>query len=321
MMCSYGAALLIAFGGPTSPDEIRPFIRRVLRGYPVPAERIEEVARHYEAIGGRSPLNERTFRQAHALQNALKERRIGLPVYVGMRHTRPFFKETLDRMRTDGVKKALGVILSPHQTEASWERYQKNVAEAHAELGAEAPEIDYCPGWHAHPLFIQALAEQIEPVLEKIPLPKRLTTPLVFTAHSVPTAMAARSPYVDQIQETARLVADRLGHRRWSVAYQSRSGQPSEPWLEPDIADALRALAAEGASDVVVAPIGFVCDHVEVLYDLDIEARMVAEQLGMHFLRARCPNDHPTFVGMMADVIESKLSAVSHQSKSLKPTS
>lgn len=314
-MCSYGAALLIAFGGPTSPDEIRPFIRRVLRGYPVPAERIEEVARHYEAIGGRSPLNEITFRQAHALQNALKERRIGLPVYVGMRHTCPFFKETLDRMRSDGVKKALGVILSPHQTEASWERYQKNVAEARAELGAEAPDVDYCPGWHAHPLFIQALAEQIEPVLEKIPLPKRPTTPLVFTAHSVPTAMAARSPYVDQIQETARLVADRLGHRRWSVAYQSRSGRPSEPWLEPDIADALRVLAKEGASDVVVSPIGFVCDHVEVLYDLDIEARMVAEQLGMRFLRAPSLNDHPIFIQMIAEVIETGLSATSDQPK------
>ena len=309
MMLSCDASLLIAFGGPTSPDEIRPFISRVLRGYPVPAERIEEVARHYEAIGGRSPLNEITFRQAHALEKALEERGIGLPVYVGMRHTSPFFKETLDRMRADGVRKALGVILSPHQTEASWERYQKNVAEARAELGAEAPGIDYCPGWHAHPLFVQALAERIEPALEKIPVRKRPTTPLVFTAHSVPTAMAARSSYVDQIQETARLVADRLGHRRWSVAYQSRSGKPSDPWLEPDVGEALRGLAAEGMTDVVVAPIGFVCDHVELLYDLDIEARRLAEELRMRFLRAPSLNDHPTFIRMMADMIETKLSA------------
>ncbi|MBI2358540.1 MAG: ferrochelatase [Deltaproteobacteria bacterium] len=318
MMPSCDAALLIAFGGPASPDEIRPFISRVLRGYPVPAERIGEVARHYEAIGGRSPLNEITFRQAYALENALKECRIGLPVYVGMRHASPFLKETLARMRAGGVRKALGLILSPHQTEASWERYQKNVAEARAELGAGAPDIDYCPGWHAHPLFIQALAEQIEPVLEKIPLRKRPATPLVFTAHSVPTAMAARSPYVDQIQETARLVADRLGHRRWSVAYQSRSGQPREPWLEPDISVALGALAKEGTGDVVVAPIGFVCDHVEVLYDLDIEARKIAERLGMRFLRAPSLNDHPTFIRMIAEVIETKLSATSHQPKRIK---
>lgn len=303
----YDAIMLIAFGGPSSPEEIRPFLGRVLRGHPVPPERIEEVFRHYEAIGGRSPLNEITFQQASSLEKSLKERGLSLPVYVGLRHSRPFLRETMDQMTADGVKRALGFILSPHQTEASWERYQKNVGEARSELGDCAPDIDYCPSWHAHPLFIQALADQIQSALEKTAGQKNQNTPLIFTAHSVPIKMSAQSPYVAQIEKTARLVAERLCHGRWSVAYQSRSGKPNEPWLEPDVGAVIRSLAAEGEAEVVVAPIGFVCDHVEVLYDLDIEARRIAEGLGMRFLRASSLNDHPTFIRMMAEVIEQSI--------------
>jgi ferrochelatase len=294
---------LIAFGGPTSPAEIRPFLARVLRGHPVPPERIEEVVRHYEAVGSRSPLNEITFRQAKALEEALRERALHLPVYVGMRHASPFLRETLDRMTADGARRALGFILSPYRTEASWERYQQSVTEAQTELGY-APDVDYCPGWHNHPLLIQAWAERIEAALQKVSEGNRGATPLIFTAHSVAMEMASRSPYVLQIEETSRLVAGRLGHRRWSIAYQSRSGRPSEPWLEPDIAAVIRRCAGEGVKEIVVAPIGFVSDHVEVLYDLDIEARKIAEGLGVHFLRADSLNDHPTFVSMMAEVIE-----------------
>ncbi|MGH7771611.1 MAG: ferrochelatase [Candidatus Binatia bacterium] len=308
MRHAYDAILLIAFGGPTSPEEIRPFLGRVLRGHPVPPERIEEVVRHYETVGGRSPLNEITFRQASLLERTFKEKGLPLPVYVGMRHSSPFLRETLDNMTADGVRKALGLILSPHQTEASWERYRRNVAEAREELGGHAPEIDYCPGWHAHPLFIQALTEQIQAAFQKLVMQNRQTTPLIFTAHSVPIAMAARSPYVEQIHLTSRLVAGGLGHRRWSIAYQSRSGKPDERWLEPDVSQVLRTLATEGAGEVVIAPIGFVCDHVEVLYDLDIEARRIAEGLGMRFLRASSLNDHPTFIRMIADVVEASLS-------------
>lgn len=311
MSLSYDAVLLIAFGGPTSPDDVRPFLSRVLRGHPVPPERIEEVVGHYQAIGGISPLSEITFQQARSLEKMLKERDLPLPVHVGMRHSRPFLRETLDSMAADGVRRAIGFILSPHQTEASWERYQKNVEEARDELGGCAPDIDYCPGWHAHPLFIQALAQQVQGALEKIEASKRQKTPLIFTAHSVPTAMAARSPYVDQIQETSRLVAERLGYQRWLVAYQSRSGKPNEPWLEPDISKAIRTLASQGQTEVVVAPIGFVCDHVEVLYDLDIEARTIADGLGLGFLRAGTVNDHPTFIRMMGEVIEARYKSCS----------
>lgn len=318
MWPSHDAALLIAFGGPNAPEEIRPFLNRVLQGHRAPSERVEEVVRHYEAVGGRSPLNEITFRQAGLLQELLKQRGFALPVYVGLRHAHPFLRETLDRMIADGVRLTLGFIMSPLQTEASWERYQKDVEEASAELGGCAPAVDYCPEWHAHPLLIQALAERIQPALGQIAPAKRQKVALVFTAHSVPTTMAAASPYVSQIQETSSLVAARLGHRHWLVAYQSRSGRPQDPWLEPDIGEVMRLVAAQGTSDVVVAPIGFVCDHVEVLYDLDIEARRTAENLGMRFVRAPSLNDHPIFIRMMAEVIEAKLSAISDQPKGIK---
>jgi protoporphyrin/coproporphyrin ferrochelatase len=304
MSSPYDAVLLIAFGGPTGPKEIRPFLARVTKGITIPPERLEEVVHHYEAVGGKSLLNEITFRQAEALKNALKEKRLPLPVYVGMRNASPFFVETLRRMANDGIRRALGFILSSHRTEASWDRYQKNVADARAELGPEAPEVDYCAGWHDHPLFIQTWAELIQATFADLLVRQRLSTDLIFTAHSLPTAMASHSPYVEQLEATARLVAARLGHERWSIAYQSRSGKPTDPWLEPDIGDVIRKLAAEGSKEVVVAPIGFVCDHVEVLYDLDIEVKRIAEDHNMRFLRASCPNDYPVFIRMIAEVIE-----------------
>jgi ferrochelatase len=315
MGLSHDAVLLLAFGGPTTPEDIRPFLARVLSGHRVPPERIEEVVRHYEAVGGRSPLNDITFLQARSLGKILKQLKLPLPVYVGMRHSRPFFRETLDEMTGDGVRRALGFILSSHQTEASWQRYQKDVTQARLELGDCAPEIDYCPGWHNHPLFIQAWAEQIEEEMEKFAASKRASIPLLFTAHSVPVGMAARSPYREQLQESCSLVTGRLDHQRWLIAYQSRSGNPNEPWLEPDIAAALHGVAAEGATEVIVAPIGFVSDHVEVLYDLDIEAKQIVERLGLKFFRASAPNDHPTFIRMMAEVIEAAVSGKSSHAR------
>jgi protoporphyrin/coproporphyrin ferrochelatase len=307
MSLPYDAVLLIAFGGPTRPEEIRPFLARVTKGIFIPPERLEEVAHHYEAVGGKSPLNEITFRQAEALENVLKEKRLPLPVFVGMRNASPFFVETLGQMVNDGIRRALGFILSSHRTEASWDRYQKNVADARVELGAEAPQVAYCSGWHDHPLFIQTWTELIQASFADIPAHQRLSTTLVFTAHSLPTAMVSRSRYVEQLESTARLVAAKLGHERWSIAYQSRSGKPTDSWLEPDIGNAIRKLAAEGCKEVVVAPIGFVCDHVEVLYDLDIEVKKIAENHGVTMRRVSCPNDHPTFIRMMANVIERKL--------------
>ena len=307
MSLPYDAVLLIAFGGPTAHEEIRPFLARVTQGIPIPPERLEEVVHHYEAVGGKSPLNEITFRQTDALKNILTRKAIELSVYVGMRNSSPLFVDALKQMANDGVQNALGFILSSHRTEASWERYQKNIADARAELAGNAPAVDFCDGWHDHPLFVQSWVELIEPAFSKIAPSLRGATPLVFTAHSLPVPMAAQSPYVQQLETSARLIADKLGHRRWSLAYQSRSGKPADPWLEPDIGDAIRKLAAEGCKDVVVAPIGFVCDHVEVLYDLDIEAKKIAENHGVTMCRVGCPNDHPTFIRMIAEVIEEKI--------------
>ncbi len=298
------AVLLIAFGGPTRPEDLRPFLANVTRGRPIPPERLELVVHHYELIGGHSPLNALTFRQAERLTGALAAAGTPLPVYVGMRNWEPTIDATLTRMADDGIRSAVGVILSPHATEASRARYTECVATAQAALGPRAPAVRYVETWHTHPLFVTAVADAVVAELVTLPAARRADTALVFTAHSVPVASAAASPYVDEITASATAVATRLGHRRWQIAYQSRSGNPREPWLEPDVSDTLRALAATGVGDAIVVPIGFVCDHVEVLYDLDIEARATAQAAGIGFRRASTVNDHPLFIRMLADLVQ-----------------
>src|SRR5262245_3341851 len=301
------AVLLIAFGGPTRPEEIRPFLANVTRGRTIPEARLEQVVHHYELIGGRSPLNQLTFRQAEKLAAGLAAAGRPPPVHVGMRNWEPHIEATLARMADAGLRSALGLILSPHASEASRERYTERVAAAQATLGPRAPRVHYVGPWHTHPLFITAVADAVVAELVTIPAARRDGTVLVFTAHSIPVATADRSPYVAEITASARATAERLGHRHWQVAYQSRSGSPREPWLEPDVNDTLRALAASGVRDVVVAPVGFVCDHVEVLYDLDIEARATAHAAGLAFRRASTVNDHPLFIRMLVDVVRQAL--------------
>ena len=294
------AVLLLAFGGPTRPDEIRPFLDNVTRGRRIPPERLESVVHHYERIGGRSPMNELTFRQADALRRALP----ALPVYVGMRNWSPYVADTVAEMTMAGVRRAVGVILSPHANEASRERYYELVAEARATAGPRAPEVVYPPTWHTHPKFVEAIADELRRALGAVPADRRTDARVLFTAHSVPVATASTSPYEREFLETARAVAAAAGVAQWQLVYQSRSGNPRDPWLEPDVNDALRAAAAAGVREVVVAPIGFVCDHVEVLYDLDVEARATARTLGLGFRRASTVNDHPLFIRMLADVIQ-----------------
>jgi protoporphyrin/coproporphyrin ferrochelatase len=306
---SYDAVLLIAFGGPTAPHEVRPFLDNVVRGRPIPRERLDLVAEHYEHIGGRSPLNELTMRQARALETELRAAGAALPVHVGMRNWTPYLHETLQRMAEQGVRRAVGVIMSAYQTEASWGRYQADVTTARARVGAAAPQINYVDEWHAHPLFIAAVSDNVAKAIVGIPAERRAAAPVVFTAHSVPVAMAEASPYVAQIEESSRLVAQRVGHSHWSIAFQSRSGSPREPWLGPDIGEVIGDLAGRGVRDLVVVPIGFVCDHVEVLYDLDIQARHVAEAVGLNMIRAATVNDHPIFIRMLADVVRRKVPA------------
>ncbi len=293
------AVLLIAFGGPTAPAEIRPFLENVTRGRTIPRERLEEVAHHYEAMpGGRSPLNALTEAQAAGLRAALGS----TPVYVGMRNWHPFLSETLARMAADGRRHALGVILSAFRSEASWDRYMADVATARARV-AGAPEVVYAPAWFEHPRFVAAAADRVSAAFAAAPAGERERTPLVFTAHSIPRAMAEASPYVADFTTAASAVARRLGHARYTLAYQSRSGPPREPWLEPDIGETIRDLAKAGERRVVVSPLGFVADHVEVLYDLDTEARALAAQHGVAFHRAAALNDHPEFIAMLADLV------------------
>jgi ferrochelatase len=302
-MSALDAVLLIAFGGPERPEDIRPFLQIVAAGRPIPPERLEEVARHYELIGGRSPLTALTRRQAEGLRAALAAEGRPLPVWIGMRNWHPFLHETLAEMKDRGRRRALGIILSSLQTEASWSRYVDDVAAAREKVGPDAPEVVYAPRWGAHPRFIDAMVARARAALDEIPRARRADARLVFTAHSVPVSMAAASPYVGELEAAARSIAGRLGPTRWSVAYQSRSGSPRDPWLEPDVGDVIRALAREGARDVVVIPVGFVCDHVEVLYDLDVQARAVAQACRVDFHRAAAVNDHPAFIAMLADLV------------------
>lgn len=300
----YGAVMLIGFGGPEHPEEIRPFLDRVSRGRAIPRERFEEVARHYEAIGGRSPFNEITNRQAATLREQLARMTIKIPVVIGLRNAAPYLEDALGQLARDGVRRVLGFVLAAHRCEASWERYLQNVDDARTKIGAAAPEVDYLGPWHAHPLFIEAAAARVADALSRLAPAARDGAQIIFTAHSIPLAMAARSPYVEQLTDSARLVAERLGWREWTLAFQSRSGSPCDPWLEPDMRDALRGL---GGQSVVVAPIGFLSDHVEVLYDLDVEAAHVAREAGVTMVRAATVGGHPRFIEMMAALIGERL--------------
>ena len=297
-MAGIDAVLLIAFGGPERMEDVRPFLDNVLRGRPVPRERYEAVVQHYEQIGGRSPLNALTFAQANGLRAVLAADGPELPVYVGMRNWSPYVVDTLAEMQTAGVRHALGLILAAHRAEASWERYQGAVAAGRAVLGPEALAVTWAGPWFDHPLFIETMASRTRDALAQAP-----DAALVFTAHSIPVGMAGESPYERELATSARLTAAAVGRNDYTIAYQSRSGGPRDRWLEPDVNEVIRNRAADGVRAVVVVPIGFVCDHVEVLYDLDVEARATAEACGIRFVRAQTANDHPAFTRMLADVV------------------
>jgi ferrochelatase len=296
------SVLVIGFGGPTQPSEIRPFLQNVVRGRNVPPERLEEVARHYEAIGGRSPYNDWTFRQARALEERLTTIGQPLPVYVGMRNWDPLLADTIGQMNRDGVRCAAGVIMAPHRSPTSWDRYQLDVQRA-KEASGSGPEVTYLEPWHAHPLFLEAMAQRAEESSGHTRSAWPDSVPLVFTAHSIPVSMADASRYAEETNESGAGIAQILGARIWSVAYQSRSGDGRTPWLEPDINDVIREVAGRGVREMVLAPVGFLCDHVEVLFDLDIEARQTAEALGVTFHRAGTVGDHPCFIQMLADLV------------------
>lgn len=297
--------LIVGFGGPTRPDEIRPFLRNVVRGRSVPDERLEEVAHHYEVIGGSSPYNELTFRQAEAVAERLATLGTPLPVYVGMRNWHPFLTETVARMNQEGARRAVGVILAPHRSQTSWERYQMDVRQA-SEASGSGPTVSYLEPWYADSRFLDAQAQRIEASSGRQRGAWPADVPVVFVAHSIPLGMAQTSPYTRELAESAAGVAAILGTDNWSVAYQSRSGDGRTPWLEPDINDVICDAAERGVREIAVAPIGFLCDHVEVLFDLDVEARETAGEVGVTMHRAGTVGDHPLFIDMLADLVQRK---------------
>ena len=303
----FDAVLIVSFGGPRGIADIRPFLANVLRGRRIPPERVEEVAVHYEHFGGVSPLTELTFRQADGLRARLADAGTPLPVYVGMRNWHPYLADTLREMSDAGVRHAVAFIAAAQQSYSSCQQYKENVAEARAAIrreGRRDVEITYVESWFEHDLFVETNAGHVREALETLPVDRRGAARLVFTAHSIPTPMAAQSQYEQQLLAGAGKVADRVGMRDWALVYQSRSGRPQDPWLEPDVCDYLRRERAGGLEVVVLCPIGFICDHIEVLWDLDHDAANVCRDIGLTMVRAEAANDDPLFIDMMADLVK-----------------
>jgi ferrochelatase len=301
----FDSVLLISFGGPAGIADIRPFLQRVLQGRRVAPERVEEVAHHYELFGGVSPITDLTRKQADGLRDRLAAADYPLPVYVGMRNWHPLLPDTLREMYDAGARNAIGFIAAAHHCYSSCQQYRENVADARAQLrqatGGDV-NVTYVKSWFDHPLFIEANAAHVRDALWRLPLDLRMSARLVFTAHSIPASMAEASQYERQLSTSCAAVADEVG-LPWALVYQSRSGRPSDPWLEPDVCEYLRRERTAGLEAVILCPIGFVCDHIEVLYDLDREAAGVCDEIGLSMVRAQAVNDDPLFLDMMADVV------------------
>jgi len=303
MPVRHDAILLVSFGGPEGIDDVLPFLANVVRGKDVPEERVRAVARNYAQFGGKSPLPEQCRALVAAISRELERHGPRLPVYWGNRNWHPFLADTLRRMAEDGVTRALALFTSAYGSYPGCRQYLEDVERARLEVGARAPQVDKLRAFYNHPGFVEPLVERVAEAFEQVPEARRADARLVFTAHSLPLAMAARSDYAAELRETAALVAGPLGRARHSLAYQSRSGPPGQPWLEPDILEHLTALAAEGARDVVVAPIGFLSDHMEVVYDLDVLARARARELGLEMVRAATVGTDPRFVAMVRELV------------------
>lgn len=301
----FDSVLIVSFGGPQGLDDIGPFLANVLRGRRVSPERVEEVAHHYELFGGVSPITEITNRQAEGLRTRLAAVGCPLPVYVGMRNWHPLLPDTLRAMHAAGARRAIGFITAAQHSYSSCQQYRENVAAARAELRREGRDVEvtFVGSWFDHPLFVAANEAHVREAIARLPEGDRATARIIFTAHSIPVPMAETSRYREQLRESARLVAEKVGVRDWALVYQSRSGRPGDPWLEPDICEYLRAERAAGLAAAVICPIGFVCDHVEVLYDLDREAADVSREIGLRMTRAESVNADPVFLDMMTDVV------------------
>jgi ferrochelatase len=299
--------LIVSFGGPEGMDDVMPFLENVLRGRNVPPERMRAVAKHYELFGGVSPINEQNRKLIAALQRELDANGPRLPIYWGNRNWHPMLADTVRQMANDGVKHALAFVTSAYSSYSGCRQYIENIERAREAAGPDAPRIDKLRAFYNHPRFIAANVASVRAALEQIPEARRAGARVIVSAHSIPLSMAEHCEYKAQLQEASRLILERLAGAklvsRIDIVYQSRSGPPTQPWLEPDICDYLRELKSSGITDLVVAPIGFVSDHMEVVYDLDTQARALCGELGLNMVRAATVGTHPQFIAMIRELI------------------
>jgi len=311
----YQALVIISFGGPEGPDDVLPFLENVLRGRQVPRERMLAVAEHYQHFGGISPINAQNRALLAALENEFHLAGLNLRLYWGNRNWHPLLGDTLRQMRDDGIRRALALVTSAYSSYSSCRQYLENIALAQSEAGPGAPEVDKLRVFFNHPGFVESVVERFREAVDPLPAAQRNSAYVVFTAHSIPLAMAAFCAYEAQLAEASRLVAEALAipADKWGLVYQSRSGPPAQPWLEPDIRDHLRRLRTQGVSDVIIVPIGFISDHMEIVYDLDVEARHCAEELGLRMVRVKTVGTHPRFVRMVRELVVERMSGAAER--------
>jgi protoporphyrin/coproporphyrin ferrochelatase len=301
---TYDALLIVSFGGPESREDVIPFLENVLRGRNVPRERMLAVVEHYYHFEGKSPINQQTRELIAALEKELAQHGPKLPIYWGNRNWHPMLADTLRQMKQDGIRRALAFVTSAYSSYPGCRQYREDIVRAQNEIGPGAPEIDKLRPFFNHPGFIAATEERLRDALNQLPANARQNIQLVYTAHSIPLSMANTCDYVRQLQEVRKLVSARLGITNDALVYQSRSGAPGQPWLEPDVLDYLREVKARNlASAVVLAPISFISDHMEVLYDLDVEARQLCDSLSLPHARAKTVGVHPRFIAMIRELI------------------
>ena len=300
----FDALLVVSFGGPNGPDDVMPFLENVLRGKNVPRERMLEVSEHYQHFGGASPINEQNLALIEAVKADLAEKGIDLPVYWGNRNWHPMFADTLEQMKKDGIKKSLAFFTSIFSCYSGCRQYRENIIEAQEQIGPDAPEVHKLRMAFNHPLYIGASADRVQTALDQIPQERRTAARIVFTAHSIPLSMAENCKYETQLAEASRLIMEAIGENPWDLVYQSRSGPPQQPWLDPDICDHIQALHDKGGTeDIVIMPVGFVSDHMEVMFDLDTEAMDLCKELSINMVRAGSVGVHPQFVSMISELI------------------
>ena len=313
----FDAVLIVSFGGPEGPDDVIPFLENVTRGRDIPAERLAEVAARYSEFGGISPINQQCRRLVGALEAELAASDEHLPVYWGNRNWHPFLADTVQQMADDGIRNALAILTSAYSSHSGCRQYLDDIERARAAVGPTAPRIEKVRHYFDHPGFVEPLRDGVRAATAG----SGPNTRLVFTAHSIPTAMADSSDYVTQLRATAELVAEAAPNAPWTLAWQSRSGPPTVPWLEPDINDHLRSLAADGNGRVVVVPVGFVSDHMEVVWDLDVEAQATADDAGIELVRVATPGTEPDprFVAMWRELVQEQLHGSPHRALSALP--